>query len=38
MAHAMRLGVEAGRAAYRAGRIARKLHATASSPLGDLIE
>jgi thiazole synthase len=38
MAHAMKLGVEAGRAAYLAGRIARKLHATASSPLGDLIE
>jgi thiazole synthase len=38
MADAMRLGVEAGRKAFRAGRIARKLYATASSPLGDLIE
>jgi len=38
MAHAMRLGVEAGRAAYLAGRIPRKLYATASSPLADLIE
>jgi thiazole synthase len=37
MAHAMKLAVEAGRAAYRAGRIERKLYATASSPLGDLI-
>ena len=32
MAHAMRLGVEAGRLAYRSGRIAKKLYATASSP------
>jgi thiazole synthase len=38
MAHAMRLGVEAGRAAYLAGRIERKLYATASSPLSGLIE
>ena len=37
MAHAMRLGVEAGRLAYRAGRIERKLYATASSPLTGLI-
>jgi thiazole synthase len=37
MAHAMRLAVEAGRAAYRAGRIEKKLYATASSPLTDLI-
>jgi len=37
MAHAMRLGVEAGRLAYRAGRIERKLYATASSPLSGLI-
>jgi thiazole synthase len=29
MAEAMRLGVEAGRKAFRAGRIARKLYATA---------
>ena len=38
MAEAMRLGVEAGRKAFQAGRIARKLYATASSPLGGLIE
>ena len=38
MAQAMRLGVEAGRHAFLAGRIPRKLYATASSPLGDLIE
>ena len=32
MAHAMRHGVDAGRLAYLAGRIPRKLYATASSP------
>lgn len=32
MATAMRLGVEAGRAAYLAGRIPRQIYATASSP------
>lgn len=32
MAHAMRLAIEAGRLAARAGRIPRKLYATASSP------
>ena len=32
MAHAMRDGVRAGRMAYLAGRIPRKLYATASSP------
>ena len=37
MATAMRLGVEAGRLASKAGRIQRKLYATASSPLGGLI-
>src|SRR5439155_18874409 len=37
MAHAMRLGVEAGRLAYRAGRIARKAYASASSPLDGTI-
>jgi len=37
MARAMRLGIEAGRAAYLAGRIGKKLYATASSPLTDLI-
>ena len=38
MAEAMRLAVEAGRKAYLAGRIPRKLYATASSPLQGLIE
>lgn len=38
MARAMRLAVEAGRAAFEAGRIPRKLYATASSPLDGLIE
>jgi thiazole synthase len=38
MAEAMRLGVEAGRKAFLAGRIARKLYATASSPLEGLVE
>lgn len=37
MAEAMRQGVEAGRKAYRAGRIPAKLYATASSPLDGLI-
>jgi thiazole synthase len=37
MAEAMRLAVEAGRKAFKAGRIPRKLYATASSPLGGLI-
>ena len=37
MARAMRLGVEAGRLAFRAGRIPRKLYATASSPLEGMI-
>ena len=38
MAEAMRLGVEAGRKAYRAGRMGKKLHAAASSPEHGLIE
>jgi thiazole synthase len=38
MADAMRQGVEAGRKAFLAGRIPRKLYATASSPLKGLIE
>ena len=33
MARAMRLGVEAGRLAYEAGRMPRRLYANASSPL-----
>jgi len=38
MAEAMRDAVIAGRKAFRAGRIPRKLYATASSPLAGLIE
>lgn len=38
MAEAMRDGVIAGRKAFRAGRIGKKLYANASSPLGGLIE
>lgn len=38
MAEAMRQGVEAGRKSFLAGRIPRKLYATASSPLSDLID
>jgi thiazole synthase len=37
MAEAMRLGVEAGRKAFLAGRIPAKLYATASSPLEGLL-
>jgi thiazole synthase len=37
MARAMKLGVEAGRLAFEAGRIPKKLYATASSPLTDII-
>jgi len=37
MARAMKLGVEAGRLAYRAGRIPKKLYATASSPLEGVV-
>ena len=37
MARAMKLGIEAGRLAYLAGRIERKLYATASSPITGLI-
>ncbi len=37
MAHAMKLAVEAGRAAYLAGRIPRKRFASASSPVDGLI-
>ena len=38
MAEAMRDAVSAGRRAFRAGRIPRKLYATASSPIDGLIE
>jgi thiazole synthase len=37
MAIAMKCGVEAGRFAFEAGRIPRKLYATASSPLDGLV-
>jgi len=37
MAEAIRLGVEAGRKAYLAGRIAKKAYASASSPLEGVI-
>ncbi len=37
MAHAMRLAIQAGRLAYRAGRIPRKRFASASSPIDGLI-
>lgn len=38
MAKAMRLGIEAGRLAYLAGRIAKRLYATASSPTVGVVE
>jgi thiazole synthase len=38
MAQAMRQAVEAGRAAFLAGRMPQRLYANASSPLGGLIE
>lgn len=38
MAEAMNLAVRAGRLAYRAGRIPKKLYATASSPVEGMIE
>jgi len=37
MAAAMKLGVEAGRLAYRAGRIPKRMYASASSPLAGTI-
>lgn len=37
MAHAMKLAIEAGRAAFKAGRIPRKRYASASSPVDGLI-
>jgi len=37
MAEAMRLGIEAGRKAYLAGRIPKKLYATASTPLDGIL-
>jgi thiazole synthase len=38
MAEAMKYGVEAGRLAFEAGRMGRKLYATASSPMDGLIK
>jgi thiazole synthase len=38
MARAMKLAVEAGRASHRAGRIPRKLYATASSPIEGMLD
>ena len=37
MAYAMKYAVEAGRAAYLAGRMPKKLYADPSSPLAGLI-
>jgi thiazole synthase len=37
MARAMKLGVEAGRLAFEAGRMAKKLYAAASSPLAGVV-
>lgn len=37
MAHAMRMGIDAGRQAFLAGRMPRRLHASASSPLDGLM-
>jgi thiazole synthase len=37
MAHAMRLAVDAGRRAFLAGRMEKRLYASASSPMVDLI-
>ncbi len=37
MAMAMKLGIEAGRLSYEAGRIPKKLYASASSPLEGII-
>jgi thiazole synthase len=37
MARAMKLATEAGRLAFRAGRIPRKLYGSASSPLAGVI-
>jgi thiazole synthase len=37
MAEAMKLAVEAGRLAYLAGRMPKRLYATASSPLAGVV-
>ena len=38
MARAMKAGIEAGRLAFEAGRMPRRLYASASSPEGGIIE
>jgi thiazole synthase len=38
MAEAMKLAVEAGRAAWLAGRIPKKLYASASSPMAGVVQ
>ena len=38
MAEAMRLGIEAGRKSFLAGRIPRRLHASASSPIEGMLD
>ena len=38
MAEAMRQGVEAGRKSFLAGRIPRRLYATASSPIEGMLD
>jgi thiazole synthase len=37
MATSMKLAVESGRLAYRAGRMGRRMYASASSPLAGLV-
>jgi thiazole synthase len=37
MAHAMKLAIEAGRAAFLAGRMAKRSYASASSPVAGAI-
>ena len=37
MGHAMKCAIEAGRAAFRAGRIPRRRYASASSPVDGMI-
>jgi len=37
MAEAMKLGVQAGRLAYLAGRMPKKLYASASSPMAGVV-
>ncbi len=38
MAHAMRLAIEGGRLAYRAGRIPRRMYATASTTIEGMLD